>query len=258
MIVCFALTETSKSNEEVLSPETLMSRIRGSLEDLLGTKESPVSQLTPAERLSVAKPEGPVINLEADMKEAVPSQDDAPPWLLKLYEKMRLDGANAKHEFTETQTYNIINSILKIFLSQEVSEFSGVCVEYTNAEREFVEKVKVMQEQRIRKEPGWQKAFASACEELKALVSKLENLVTAMTNNSELITSHEGAKFVKRKHDFVLVLRLMVHRLEADLESTAQVNASDKKDDIILVRPKDDADLKRMLQVEEQLPKDEL
>lgn len=258
MIVCFALTETSKSNDEVLAAETLMSRIRGSLEDLLGTKESPVSQLGVAKDVS-RKPEGPVVkpDLDADIKEALHPQDDAPPWLGKLYEKMRLEAAYAKRDYYESHTYNVVNYILEIFLSEDVSEFSVVAGAYTTAEKEFVAKVSSIQEERIFRKPGWQQAFASACEELKALVVKLENLVTAMTNNSELTGSDEGAKFIKKKSDLVLVLRRIVFRLEADMDATLEAYNIEKRDDIILVHPKDD-EVKRTLQVEEQLPKDEL
>lgn len=257
-----------------------MGRLRGSLEEFLGRKETPVSQINVEDLTATVeqlaggkqiirvvqrepKPEGPDSkqDLAADFQEAVQSEADAPPWLLKVYGKIRGDNEEAArtHEaLMDKQTVAIVNYVTKILPTYEKNfEMEGIVDDYSSAERRFVEKVQAIHKDRKDRTPGWHQAYADACADLRALLVKVEDLVTAMTNDSELTSSENGAQFIKQKSELLVVLRILVHNFERRLETSFEANSSEKKqDDIIVVSPNEK--VSRTIQVDDAVPKDEL
>lgn len=267
--------EPNKSAEDILAAETLLGRLKGSFEDLLGKidlssedQRAPLKPLAGKDNLQVTprdRPEGPnpANDLSAHFQDAVPSQEDAPPWLMKLYEKLRGDTEPNKPQDAqqvEIQTHAIAIYVMKVFLSHEKSEYGGVVAEYSDAERAFVEMVQSMHTIRADRKPGWQENYSKSCGQLRTLLNKVEKLVSAMTNDSEFVNSPGGSKFIKKKSDFILLLRLLVDRFESLAKTMTEVYQfeTQKEDDIVVVRPSEDVDAEKYPAGEEPQTKDEL
>lgn len=279
--------ESSKSAEELLTSDSLLGRLRGSLDGFLGKKESnganpfraTVERLAGgAEIIRIAhrepKPEGPdsAKRLASDFQEALQGSEvgarldaEAPPWLLKLYEKLRGDTAKPIDvSQIEAQTEAMVHYLKKKLLTHDgVTELG----KYAVAEEKFADLIMTMLSGLPKTGPGWREAHATASIELKALLAKEEELVSAMSNDSDLAGSNAGKSFIKKKEEFVVVLRLLIYKIESQLlEGPPGVDSEDEevkeKDSIIVVSSDDDDDddveVERTTRDDSHAPKDEL